>query len=106
MLNHQSAVLNGLDALPEVIRALNNESTCMIRKKPSDVLRAKSVAQKPSLPVVELDPPLLPSYSNVRYLFQLGELGGGRRLATAPIWSLKVCYIKKVICQKNTSTCR
>ena len=32
----------------------------------------------------------LPSDVNVRYLYQPGELEGGRRRATGPVWSLNV----------------
>ena len=39
----------------------------------------------------------LPFGSSVRYLYQLGELEGGRRRATDPIWSLKVYEIEKIM---------
>ena len=51
-------------ASPEVIRILNNETTRMIGKKPSEEIKAKSVAQKSSLSIrkqnkaVEVSPSL------------------------------------------------
>ena len=38
---------------------------------------------------------LLPSLVPVRYLYQPGELEGGTKRATDPIWSLKVYRIKR-----------
>ena len=43
----------------------------------------------------------LPSGSSVRYLYQPGELEGGRRRATDPIWSLKVSEIEKIMIKPN-----
>jgi len=80
--------------LPTVIAALNNEMTRLTGKKPKDAMRAKSVAQKPSSVVtgrpVGLKEQKLPSSVGVRYLYQPGELEGGHRRATDPVWSLKV----------------
>ena len=39
----------------------------------------------------------LPTLVNVRYLYQPGELEGGGRRVTDPIWSLKVYNIEKVV---------
>ena len=80
--------------LPAVVAALNNEVTRLTGKKPSDAIKAKSVAQKPSSAVpgrpVGLEEQKLPSGVGVRYLYQPGELEGGRRRATDPVWSLGV----------------
>ena len=43
----------------------------------------------------------LTSGLSVRYLFQPGELEGGRRRATDPIWSLKVYEIEKIMIKTN-----
>jgi len=78
-------------ALPDVVAALNDEVTRLTVKKPSEVIKASVVAHKPSLParrVVGHDEPLLPSDAVVRYLYAPGELEGGRRRATDPVWSL------------------
>ena len=81
--------------LPAVVSALNNEVTRLTGMKPADAIKLKSaVAQKPSsvVPgrVVGLEERMLPPDSNVRYLYQPGELEGGRRRATDPVWSLRI----------------
>ena len=80
--------------LPAVISALNGEVTRLTGKKPSEAIKARSVTQKPSSTVpgrpVGLREQKLPSGVGVRYLYQPGELEGGRRRATDPVWSLMV----------------
>ena len=79
--------------LPAVVVALNGEVTRLTSKKPKDPIKAKSLAQKPSLPgtrPVGLKEQKLPSGVGIRYLYQLGELEGGWRRATDPVWSLEV----------------
>ena len=80
--------------LPSVVAALNGEVTRLTGKKPSDAIKAKTVTQKPSSVVpdrpVGLEEQRLPSGVGVRYLYQPGELEGGRRRATDPVWSLEV----------------
>lgn len=89
--------------LPAVVSALNGEVTHLTGKKPSDAIRFKSVAQKPSSVVtgrsVGLGEPLLPSDTLVRYLYAPGELEGGRRRATDPVWSLSVHTVRNVVRQ-------
>ena len=88
--------------LPEVVAALNEEVTRLTGRKPSDAIRASAVPHKPSLPtgrVVGLQEPLLPSSVQVRYLYQPGELEGGRRRATDPVWSLTTHTVRNVIRQ-------
>ena len=80
--------------LPAVVAALNGEVTRLTGKRPSDAIKAKTVVQKPSFVVP--DRPVghkeqrLPSGVGIRYLYQPGELEGGRRRATVPVWSLGV----------------
>ena len=80
--------------LPSVVVALNGEVTRLTGKKPSDAIKVKTVAQKPSSVVpdrpVGLKEQRLPSSVGVHYLYQPGELEGGRRRATDPVWSLTV----------------
>ena len=80
--------------LPAVIAALNGEVNRLTGKRPSDAIKAKAVAQKPSSVVpdrpVGLKEQKLPSGVGVRYLYQPGELEGGRHRATNPMWSLGV----------------
>ena len=86
--------------LPEVVSALNNEVTQLISKKPAEAIKEKSVYSKPATPYsrpVGLNEKKLTPQVNVRYLFQPGELEGGGKRATDPIWSLKVYNIEKVV---------
>ena len=83
--------------LPSVVAALNGEVTRLTGKKPSDAIKAKSLrcgTQKPSSVVpgrpVGLEKRKVPSGVGVRYLYQPGELEGGRRRSTDPVWSLEV----------------
>ena len=80
--------------LPSVVAAMNGEVTRLTEKRPSDAIKTRSVAQEPSSTVpgrpVGLDEQKLPPGVGVRYLYQPGELEGGRRRATDPIWSLNV----------------
>src|SRR6218665_2524846 len=87
-------------ALPEVVTALNDEVTQLLGKKPNDAIKAASVAQTPSLPAhraVGIEEPLLPSSALVRYLYAPGELEGGCRRATDPVWSLTIHTVRDVI---------
>ena len=87
--------------LPSVVAALNGEVTRLTGKKPSDAIKAKTVAQKPSSVVpdrpVGLKEQKLSSGVGVRYLYQPGELEGGRRRATNPVWSLEVCRLGRSV---------
>ena len=78
--------------LPSV--AMKSEVTRLTGKKPSDAIKAKTMAQKPSSVVpdrpVSHKEQRLPSGVGVRYLYQPSELEGGRRRATNPVWSLTV----------------
>ena len=80
--------------LPSVVAALNEEVTQLTDKKPSDAIKANTPTQKPSSVVpgrpLGLKEQNVPSGVGVRYLYQPGELEGGRRRATDPVWSLEV----------------
>ena len=80
--------------LPSVVAALNGEVTRLTGKKPSDTIKAKTLTQKPSSEVsrrpLGLKVHKILSGVGVRYLHQPGELEGGRRRATDPVWSLEV----------------
>ena len=89
-------------ALPEVVSALNNEPTRLTGKKPSEAIRSSSVPHKHSLPAkraIGIEEPLIPSTARVRYLYAPGELEGGRRRATDPVWSLNIYTVRNVIRQ-------
>ena len=91
--------------LPAVVSALNGEVTRLTGKRPSEAIRAKSVAQKPSSTVpgrpVGLKEQKLPSDVLVRYLYQPGELEGGRRRATDPVWSLRVYRLGRAVAKSG-----
>ena len=80
--------------LPSVVAALNGEVTRLTDKKPSDAIKAKTLIQKPSSVVpgrpLGLKEQKAPSGIGVRFLYQPGELEGGRGRATDPVWSLEV----------------
>jgi len=88
--------------LPAVVAALNDEPTRLTGKKPSEAIRARSVAQEPSAPASRptgLEESLMASNVLVRYLYAPGELEGGRRRATDPVWSLTTHTIHNVVRQ-------
>lgn len=94
--------------LPSVVAALNGETTRLTGKRPSEAIRAKSVAQKSSSVVargasrpVGIRELKLPSEVGVRYLYQPGELEGGRRRATDPVWSLTVHRLGRSVTKPN-----
>ena len=72
--------------------------------KPVAAIKEKAVASQPStkyLRPVGLNEKNLPSTVNVRYLYQPGELEGGVKRATDPIWSLKVYNIERSFTKPN-----
>ena len=83
--------------LPDVVSALNNEVTSLIGEKPAVAIKEKSVSLLPTKynRPVGLAEKKLPPLINVRYLYQPGELEGGTKRATDPIWSLKVYQVIK-----------
>ena len=85
--------------------ALNKEVTRLTGQKPVETIKEKTVPSKPSTPYlrpVGVNEKKLPSGLSVRYLYQPGELEGGRRRATDPIWSLKVYEIEKIMIKPNS----
>ena len=80
--------------LPSAVAALNVEVTRLIDKKPSDAIKAKTLTQKPFSVVpgrpLGLKEQKVPSGVGVCYLYQPGELEGGRWRATDLVWSLEV----------------
>ena len=75
-----------------VVAVLNREVTRLTGQKPVDAIKLISAAQKPSSVVpghlVSLNEQKLPSSIGVCYMYQPGQLEGGRRRVTDPIWSL------------------
>ena len=90
--------------LPDVVSALNNEVTSLIGKKPAVAIKEKAVTSKPATKFsrpVGLNKKKIPPLVNVRYLYQPGELEGGTKRATDPIWSLKVHQIGRNVTKPN-----
>jgi len=91
--------------LSAVVATLNDEPTRLTGRKPSEAIKASRVAQKPSSTVpgrtVGLQEPLVPTGAQVRYLYQPGELEGGRRRATDPVWSLTIHTVRNVVRQSG-----
>ena len=90
--------------LPDVVSALNNEVTRLTGKKPASAIKEKNIVSKPSTPYsrpVGVNEKILPPLINVRYLYQPGELEGGTKRATDPIWSLKVYQVVKNMTKPN-----
>ena len=90
--------------LPDVVNALNNEVTRLTGKKPASAIKEKNIVSKPSTPYsrpVGVNEKKLPPLINVRYLYQPGELEGGTKRATDPIWSLNVYQVVKNMTKPN-----
>ena len=90
--------------LPDVVNALNNEVTRLTGKKPASAIKEKNIVSKPSTSYsrpVGVNEKKLPPLINVRYLYQPGELEGGTKRATDPIWSLKVYQVVKNMTKPN-----
>ena len=87
--------------LPAVVAALNGEMTRLTGRQPGDAIKLKSVQQKPSSVVsgrpVGLKEQKLPLSVGVRLVYQPGELEGGHRRATDPVWSLTVYGIGSLV---------
>ena len=99
---HQSTAW--VKRLPEVVSVLNNEVTSLTGKKPAVAIKEKAVAAKPSTKYLRpagQKEKKLPSLVSVRYLFQPGELEGGVKKATDPIWSLKVYSVERSVTKSN-----
>ena len=63
-----------------------------LRKKPSSIIPGRPIG---------FEERKVPSGINVQYLYQPGELEGGMRRATDPIWSMSVHRIVQSITQKD-----
>ena len=107
LFGHQYAIERStawVKRLPAVVAALNNQVTRLIGMKPAAAIKEKAVTSKPStkyLRPVGFNEKKLPSTVNVRYLYQPGELEGGVKRATDPIWTLKVYNIERSFTKPN-----
>jgi transposase InsO family protein len=88
--------------LPEVTKALNNEVTRLINKKPSDAIKSTNVMR---IPAQYKTSQTLSADAIVRYLYSPGELEGGNvRRATDPVWSITVHRIASTLKKTNQPT--
>lgn len=90
--------------LQAVVSAMNDEVTRLTGKKPSEAIKLQTVHASPSLPAhrtVGLQEPIVPSDAQVRYLYQPGELEGGRPRATDPVWSVTTHSVRNVVRQND-----
>ena len=87
--------------LSSVVAALNVEVTRLTVKKHSDAIKAETLTQSPCFVVpgrsLGFKEQKVPSGFGVRYLYQPGELEGGRRRATDPVWSLEVYQLARSV---------
>ena len=97
--------------LQNVVGALNNEKTRLIRMKPVDAIKETLVEQGFSQPTKEYEEKLLNVGTKVRYLYESGALEGQqygderRKRSTDPIWSVDVYRIKDRYVQSNNQHC-
>ena len=89
-----------------VVGALNDEKTRLIRMKPVDAIKQTLVKQGFSQPVKDYEEKLLNVGTKMRYLYEPGELEGyqykgeRKKRSTDPIWSVDVYKIKDRYVQK------
>ena len=96
--------------LQNVVSSLNNEKTRLIGMKPVDAIKQTLVEQGFSQPVREYEEKLLDVGTNVRHLYEPGELEGyqykgeRRKRSTDPIWSVDVYKTKGRYVKKHQPT--
>ena len=88
--------------LQSVVSALNHESTTTLGMTPSKAItltevKTRQVVYKRAVAENEV---ALPASTLVRYLYADGELEGGKRRATDPIWSVDVFGLKNGLLKK------
>ena len=96
--------------LQNVVSALNNEKTRLIEMESVNAIKQTLVKQGFSQPVKDYEEKLLDVGTEVRYLYESGELEGQiykaerRKRSTDPIWSVDVYKIKDRYVQKQQPT--
>ena len=88
-----------VNRLPSVLVAINNEETRMIGMEPSEAIKKKVVQSSVKKNMTKEKP--IPAGTIVRYLYEPGELEGGRRRATDPVWSLKLYRLGRYVIKPN-----
>jgi hypothetical protein len=82
--------------LPQVVSAMNNSVTRLTGVKPNVAISKKRQVAQPARPSKTKQKPLELN-TIVRYLYQPGELEGGRQRATDPIWSVELHRINRAV---------
>lgn len=91
--------------LPEVVKALNNEYTRLIGRKPAEAIKSSNVKRIGYNYNHKRNKKKFTHNSLVRYLYSPGELEGGTvRRATDPIWSLTTHKIASMMQKRNQPT--
>ena len=96
--------------LQNIVSALNNGKTRLIRMKHLDAIKQTLVRQGFSQPIKDYKEKLLDVGMKVRYLYEPGESEGQqygderRKRSTDPIWSVDVYRIKNRYVQKHQPT--
>jgi len=89
--------------LPAVVAALNNEATRVSGMKPKDAVKKKNIEHqsfiRSSRAVFPQEKKL--GRVTVRYLYRPGELEGGSKRATDPIWSMETYNIESIVTKEN-----
>jgi len=94
--------------LPPVVSALKHEMTRLVGEKPAKAIKEKAIVSKPSTPYfrpVGLNEEQHPVDADVRYLYQLSELEGGRRRAADLSGLWKYFNIKKLRSNQTNLFC-
>jgi hypothetical protein len=88
-----------------VVEAINAEPTRLTRERPVVSIKLQRVTAPPSSVIprrpVGLNEQLIPFDVQIRYLYQPGELEGGRRRATDPYWSITTHSMRNVVRQSG-----
>jgi hypothetical protein len=82
--------------LSSVLKGMNDTVTRLTGVKPNLAIKRKTITADPSQPTKSKDIQL-PIRTVVRYLYQPGELEGGRQRATDPIWSITIHRIERTV---------
>ncbi|GBB96467.1 hypothetical protein RclHR1_27600002 [Rhizophagus clarus] len=90
--------------LPIIVKDINISITNLISMSPAKAIKKKQVKAKPSWPArrsIGYDEAILPSYTEVRYLFEPSDLEGGKKRATDCNWSPEVFIIESYLLKEN-----
>ncbi|GET02650.1 hypothetical protein RCL_jg13810.t1 [Rhizophagus clarus] len=90
--------------LPIIVKDINISITNLISMSPAKAIKKKQVKAKPSWPArrsIGYDEAILPSYTEVQYLFEPSDLEGGKKRAIDCNWSPEVFIIESYLLKEN-----